>query len=200
MITIWANRVAPEKPEISTGLLPFVFGECLGESIMMPLRDLKGKKFGRLFVVSRTQSEDKKPRWLCRCDCGVEKIIRGSDLNSGRTRSCGCLKTERIIAQSYRHGHAERTKKTRIYRIWMAMNNRCNNPNNLDYKYYGGRGITICKHWNKFENFLLDMGEAPKGLTIDRIDNNGNYEPSNCKWSTRKEQANNRNIKGLLSL
>jgi len=125
---------------------------------------------------------------LCKCNCGKETIVRGSDLKSEKTKSCGCFlkKGGRLT-----HGHSKIGKVSKVYMVWCDIKKRCNNKNNKDYKYYGGRGIKVCKRWSKFENFLRDMGEVPSGLTLDRINNDLGYFKKNCRWATRKEQANN---------
>ncbi len=147
--------------------------------------NLIGQKFGRLIVIRRADNDKQgKSRWLCLCDCGKEKIIRGNNLKSGNTKSCGCLKIK--------HGH----RKTKTYRSWASMIQRCTNPKNKRYRDYGGRGITVCKRWMKFENFLADMGEVPEGYQIDRINNNKGYCRSNCRWVTAK--TNNRNKRNNL--
>lgn len=147
--------------------------------------DLTGQRFGRLVALEPTEERsDKKIVWCCLCDCGNEAFVISSHLRSGHSKSCGCLKKD----SSTVHG----MYKTREYNAWDGMIQRCENPNCTAYKDYGARGISVCKRWHIFENFYADMGECPKGLTIDRINNDGNYEPGNCKWSTRKEQQNNR--------
>ena len=159
--------------------------------------DLKGKRFGRLTILKRVENGKwGHTRWLCECDCGNIIEVVGYYLITGHTQSCGCLRKEIVRVRSLKHGHAKPEAHTKTYQAWQNMLNRCNNPKAEGYKNWGGRGITVCERWNKFENFLQDMGEVPEGLTIDRKDNDGNYEPSNCKWATNKEQVrNNRHTK-----
>lgn len=156
---------------------------------MKSVRDLAGQRFGRLTVI-REHGRDKDARamWYCACDCGVIKPIASRCLLYGTTYSCGCLRRERAVARNTTHA----SFGSPTHYSWQAMRIRCRNPRSKDYHRYGGRGIVICDRWDKFENFLADMGERPVGKTLDRRDNDGNYEPSNCKWSTRKEQAANR--------
>lgn len=148
--------------------------------------DLTGRTFGRLVALHAVPG--KRLRWLCLCNCGVEKLIEGSSLRSGRTESCGCLHVEVSAEASRTHG----LRKTPTYFAWVNMRNRCERSTNEHYDRYGGRGIVVCERWKKFENFLADMGLKPAGLTLDRVNNDGNYEPGNVQWASRSEQAQNR--------
>ncbi len=127
-----------------------------------------------------------------KCVCGGEKIVRKSHVDEGKTTSCGCLYKETRGVATITHGNTRNRKATPTYRSWQNMTKRVNNPKSIQFKDYGGRGIKICRAWSKFENFLSDMGERPTGRSLDRINVNGNYEKKNCKWSTLKEQANNK--------
>jgi len=153
--------------------------------------NLKGKRFGRLTVIKQANVRiHKKIVWLCECECGNTKAVLGTRLKKGYTKSCGCIQKEVVKSLMTKHGHTI-GHKTNTYRAWSSMHQRCNNPNDISYKYYGGRGITICERWNSFEDFLEDMGEVPKGLTLDRKDNDKNYGPANCSWATRAKQTQN---------
>ena len=161
---------------------------------------LVGERFGRLVVVNHIGTLRRKSRWVCRCDCGKSVTVNGGSLTSGNTSSCGCLNLEKIKKRATRHGHATVTARTRTYRIWQAMLNRCRNPNQPNFKDYGGRGITVCPRWLFFKAFLRDMGECPEGFSINRIDNDGDYEPQNCRWASREEQMRNTRRNRILTL
>jgi hypothetical protein len=162
---------------------------------MTTLIDLTGRRFGRLFVLSRANSQ-RGVYWRCRCDCEKQTTVQGANLCSGATRSCGCLLRETNRALKYRHGHARPGRLTPEYRSWRSLKNRCNNPRGQDYRNYGGRGIGVDARWlgkDGFLNFLHDMGRKPSpGHSIDRINNDLGYFKENCAWRTAKEQYHNR--------
>jgi len=158
--------------------------------------ELSGKRFSRLLVIKGVRVKGVF-KWLCKCDCGKETIKRGADIKRGFVKSCGCLNREQTIQRNTTHGLSH----TRFYRIWQVMKDRSLNPLNYRYKYYGGRGIKVCKEWYRFEKFRDDMftnykehckKHGIKNTSIDRIDVNGNYKLSNCRWATQKEQVHNR--------
>ncbi len=142
--------------------------------------DITDKRFGKLTALRF----DGDGKWLCRCDCGRTTFVFTSNLTKGNSQSCGCARVETL----FRHGMA----RTPVYRVWMSMRSRCNNPNDQAFANYGGRGIVVCERWADFANFIADMGVRPKGFQIDRIDNDGNYEPGNCRWVTAKQNLNNK--------
>lgn len=148
--------------------------------------NIVGQIFGKLIVVEYAQNNRwGHSLWACQCDCGNEIIVSSNSLRKGNTKSCGCL--------VLKHGHSRKGRWSKIYRSWSHMVQRCTNQNNKRYCDYGGRGITVCKEWLKFENFLEDMGgNWEPGLTLDRTNNEKGYYKKNCRWATRKQQAGNK--------
>jgi hypothetical protein len=158
--------------------------------------DRTGETYGRLTVIEHVPNapgaKDTNARWLCRCVCGTTKVVYGQDLKKGKVVSCGCWNQEKRTKHGMSHTH--------VHKVWIAMRDRCRNPNNLAFKNYGGRGIKVCDRWDSFSDFLADMGDRPEGFDLDRIDNNGNYEPSNCRWLSRQKNLNNKRTNRFLEL
>ena len=151
-----------------------------------------GEVFSRLTVLAFAELDNfQRKRFLCRCECGKECVVAGYKLRQGATRSCGCLNVEScrsVGSANLRHGMS----KSPTYLSWSSMLQRCNNPADPSYCYYGALGVSVDPRWKKFDNFLADMGERPETLTLDRLDPFGNYTKANCRWATAAEQANNK--------
>lgn len=157
-----------------------------------PRTQLAGQRFGLYTAVSYFG----EGKWICQCDCGKKSNVVTSNLLRGQSKSCGCRKPEVSRQNMLRHGLAD----SRIHRSWMSMRQRCLNQNDRAYKNYGGRGIGISDRWLAFENFAQDMGSMPDGYELDRINVNGNYEPTNCRWANPKTQANNKRNNRILEI
>lgn len=163
---------------------------------MRRIEGMIGRRFGKLTVVREVeQDRHHQRRFQCDCECGKSIVAAGKSLRQGKPKSCGCVKVVRV-----KHGCARSTGQTKLYRAWMNMRDRCSNPACKKWLYYGGRGIAVCERWQEFANFAADMGEPPTPAhSIDRIDANGNYEPTNCRWATQSEQMQNMRRNRLLT-
>jgi hypothetical protein len=170
--------------------------DCQYEELYDPDKMI-GLKFGKWTVIRYVDTQNRLQRFEAQCDCGEKSIQYGSDLRRKVLRSTQCIKckNKKNAIKITKHG----LHKTPLYKVWCSMLQRCRNPNNKGYKYYGGRGIKVCKRWSKFQNFLTDMGDRPEGMTIERVNNDGDYKPSNCKWVSHKENCNNRRNKKIVS-
>ena len=157
--------------------------------------DHSGQRFGRVVAIEYAGTKfGNRATWRCRCDCGTEFIAEASNLRQGLTRSCGCTRTEKLklSKMNLKHGHCVEGIRSATYQSWASMKRRCTERDAYHWPKYGGRGIAVCKEWaNDFAKFVEDMGERPPRMTLDRIDNDGNYEPSNCRWADAKTQRSN---------
>lgn len=166
--------------------VPYMLGAIQARGFIVHINNYLGLRFGRLEVAERLPAKSKtdtNARWLCRCDCGRAAVVYGQDLKRGRTKSCGCLQAEVRM----QHGMAHLP----VYKVWSSMLQRCENPKSQAWPNYGGRGIEVSKEWHDFKNFIADMGDRPKGYSIEREDNDGNYCKYNCTWVVTKVQNNN---------
>lgn len=161
----------------------------------MKMIDITHKRFGRLVVKRRVLRESKRTMWLCECDCGKLKVVDGNNLKNGHVSSCGCYRRQLATQKNLTHGMT----KTKAYLAWRNLKSRCENIHDIRYGMYGGRGIAVCNEWRSFEGFYQDMGDAPEGMSIDRINNDGPYCKENCQWATNEEQCNNKSTNHVIS-
>jgi len=165
---------------------------------MITIEDMIGKRFDRWVVLSFSHKDEWNQQfYFCRCDCGTEKLVQKRNVVNNLSKSCGCFRKDYLKSRKIKHGMS----KTKEYRAWKSMQDRCYNNKKKQYHNYGGRGIEVCKEWlENFETFYKDMGKSPENTSLDRIDNNGNYSKENCRWATIKEQANNRSTNRMVTL
>jgi hypothetical protein len=164
---------------------------------VMRVKDITGQKWNRLEAISFVKKDSgNNARWLFKCDCGKEHEARGSEVRNGSVKSCGCLNTERNKEANTKHNLA----RSKVYKTWIAMKARCFNEQDPSFKDYGAKGIIVCTRWLQFENFIEDMGQPPKGLSLDREDNTLGYNKDNCRWATNKEQIRNRSTSRLITI
>lgn len=169
---------------------------------MTKLKDLTGQRFGRWSVVGEAPKKGGQRHWHCLCDCGNEKDVYVGSLSRGVSMSCGCQRDEETARRNFKHGVCDgyhTGTPPRTYNSWRNMKARCQNPKNHKYPIYGGRGITVCDNWQTFAGFYADMGDCPDDHSIDRIDNDGNYEPGNCRWATVEQQMSNQSTNRMLN-
>lgn len=154
--------------------------------------NLTGQRFGKFLVTEEGPRKNGRTTWVCQCDCGAIRTVGVGPLRSGKSTSCGCKNGTRGLGVKQ-----NKRVDNPLYAVWHRMKSRCFNPNEPRYDRYGGRGITVSERWMEFDNFVADMGERPEGASLDRINNDGNYEPGNCRWATPAEQTRNRNCNVL---
>lgn len=167
----------------------------------MKVIDLTGMRFNRWTVQGRGPNNTKgQAQWICKCDCGSERLLVSVSVRTGHSKSCGCLKLEVLKERSTKHGHAHMGKISPTYQSWAGMLARCTDTKHKGYKAYGGRGIKVCERWKSFKNFLADMGEKPIGTSLDRKDVDKGYSKANCRWATSFEQARNKRNTRMMTL
>lgn len=185
MTTAQTRAAVNAQPQARKGLRISQSGQLLsyGKPTLAP-----GMRFGRLVVTGYSE----RSKWICRCDCGRDTLVKTGKLTMGLTKSCGCFRKENTSRLKLVHGQSRVGHRTKTFDRWKGMRARCRDPKHKSYVNYGGRGISVCERWSDFRNFVADMGEAPEGMLLDRINNDGNYEPGNCRWVDPKQSANNR--------